>query len=319
VLTDRNDSRSVLIAFDDSESGKDALALGRVLAEVLDAKPIAVTVIRFPTYLEGIADHSAVLEESAGDRMRAAADNLKALEPDVRGLLDESPGRALHDLIEAEKPILAVVGPTHRGPIGHLAPGTTAAALVHGAPCAVAVAPSGYRDRSETHLLSIGVAVDHGDEAHCALEAAVGLARRLHAKLTLLTVAEPLSFPYGSAYSTLSAGAYAAAIRDAHERTLDQAAESVPYGVPFERLQLEGPVAPSLAEAGEELDLLVMGSRGYGPVRRVLLGSVSAPVIEQARCPVLIVSREAGANPLRFPELAGGAFMRERETSELSQ
>lgn len=318
-MTDNDERRSIVIAFDDSESGEDALALGRVLAEVLDAKPIAVTVVRFPTYLKSVADLPAVLEGSAGDRMRAAADTLKALEPDVRGLLDESPGRALHELIEAERPILAVVGPTHRGPIGRLAPGTTAAALVHGAPCAVAVAPSGYRDRSAAHLLRIGVALDHGDEALCALNAGVGLACRLHAKLTLLTVSEPLSFPYGTAYSALSAGAYAAAIRNAHERALDHAAESVPDELPFERRRLEGPAASSLVEAGQGLDLLVMGSRSYGPLRRVLLGSVSAPVIEHARCPVLVVSRQAGANPLRFPELAGGAVTSERETSEVPQ
>ncbi len=304
-MSDRPDRPKIVIAFDETPSGDDALALGQVLAEILNAKPIAVTVVRFPTYLRSVADLPAVLEGAAGDRMRAAADKLSALEPDVRGLLDESPGRALHELIETEKPVLAVVGPTHRGPVGHVVPGSTAAALVHGAPCAVAVAPPGYRDRSGTHLLRIGVALDHGDEALWALNAGVGLARRLHAKLTLFTVATPLSFPYGAAYSALSAGAYAAAIRDAHERALDRASQAIPHGVPFERRQLEGPVAPSLADVSEDLDLLVMGSRGYGPLRRVLLGSVSAPVIEHSRCPVLVVPRHAGANPLGFQELAG--------------
>jgi nucleotide-binding universal stress UspA family protein len=52
--------------------------------------------------------------------------------------------------------------------------------------------------------------------------------------------------------------------------------------------------APSvLAAQSEELDLLVLGSRGYGPVKSVLLGSVSSQVIKDAESPVLIAPRPA--------------------------
>src|SRR6185312_2458870 len=50
-----------------------------------------------------------------------------------------------------------------------------------------------------------------------------------------------------------------------------------------------------LVEQSEKLDLLVLGSRAYGPLRHVLLGSVSAPVMREARCPVLVVPR--GSQP----------------------
>jgi nucleotide-binding universal stress UspA family protein len=49
-----------------------------------------------------------------------------------------------------------------------------------------------------------------------------------------------------------------------------------------------------LAERSRELDLLVVGSRGYGPVRQVLIGGVSAELMRRAACPVLIVPRSAG-------------------------
>jgi hypothetical protein len=41
----------------------------------------------------------------------------------------------------------------------------------------------------------------------------------------------------------------------------------------------------------DNLDLLVCGSRGYGPVRAVLLGSVSREVISAALCPVIVLPR----------------------------
>jgi nucleotide-binding universal stress UspA family protein len=53
---------------------------------------------------------------------------------------------------------------------------------------------------------------------------------------------------------------------------------------------LEDP-AQTLIAASETLDLLVCGSRGYGPVRAVLLGGVSRRVAAEAHCPVIVLPR----------------------------
>ena len=52
---------------------------------------------------------------------------------------------------------------------------------------------------------------------------------------------------------------------------------------------LVGDPARELARESEVSDLLVIGSRSYGPSPAVLLGGVSGPLIETAACPVLIV------------------------------
>ena len=49
--------------------------------------------------------------------------------------------------------------------------------------------------------------------------------------------------------------------------------------------------ADELVERSRELDLLVVGSRGYGPVRHALLGSVTQKLMKAAACPVLVVPR----------------------------
>jgi len=51
------------------------------------------------------------------------------------------------------------------------------------------------------------------------------------------------------------------------------------------------PVEKLLAQAAEGMDLLVLGSRGFGPVLRLLIGSVAGEVIRDAPCPVLVMPR----------------------------
>jgi nucleotide-binding universal stress UspA family protein len=48
-----------------------------------------------------------------------------------------------------------------------------------------------------------------------------------------------------------------------------------------------------LAQAEQGIDLMVIGSRGYGPVKAALLGGVSARVVTEAPCPVLVTPRSS--------------------------
>ncbi len=56
-----------------------------------------------------------------------------------------------------------------------------------------------------------------------------------------------------------------------------------------------GASGDAIVEQSEHVDLLVLGARGCGPLKRVLLGSVSRHVVNGARCPVLVVPLGAGA------------------------
>lgn len=52
-----------------------------------------------------------------------------------------------------------------------------------------------------------------------------------------------------------------------------------------------GGTVAALVRHSQDVDLLVLGSRSYGPLERVLLGSVSRAVVNNAHCPVLVVPR----------------------------
>ncbi len=74
--------------------------------------------------------------------------------------------------------------------------------------------------------------------------------------------------------------------------SLDRAVAAVPPGLEATGTLLAGPVADALVDLEPtEHDLLVVGSRGYGPVRRVLLGGVSSRVVRHSRLPVVVATR----------------------------
>jgi nucleotide-binding universal stress UspA family protein len=84
-----------------------------------------------------------------------------------------------------------------------------------------------------------------------------------------------------------------AAARERAREALSAAAARAADVPALELVEREGDPARELVEASRQADLLVAGSRGYGPVRRLLLGSVSTLLVRQADCPLLVLPRSA--------------------------
>ena len=201
---------------------------------------------------------------------------------------------ALEQLAADVEPVAVVVGSAHRGAIGQVLLGSTGTALLTGCPSAVAVVPRGYADRAGEHLLRVGVAIDGGAESARALERAIDLAQRLHATLTIVGVLTPTPTGYGTVAGS-ALGDLMRSQREHFAQAMEEAADRVPRNLPVTVRRLEGPPAVTLAEVSADFDVLVVGSRGYGPFRSALLGSVSRALTKQARCPLVVVPRGAGA------------------------
>jgi nucleotide-binding universal stress UspA family protein len=77
------------------------------------------------------------------------------------------------------------------------------------------------------------------------------------------------------------------AARELLDAAIDEAAPDA--AVEITRVVSEGPAAATLLAAAEDADLLVVGSRGLGGFKGMLLGSVSHQVAQRARCPVVVV------------------------------
>jgi len=129
-----------------------------------------------------------------------------------------------------------------------------------------------------------------------ALAWAVGEARRREARLLLVHVFRPPLFPVPANYGQAGPGLYRDpyAGRTAHGNTLirtaiDQAVGQMPGGMAVERQVISGRPAVELASFARGADLLVLGSRYRGRLRRLAPGSLARACARRADCPVLIV------------------------------
>ncbi len=87
-------------------------------------------------------------------------------------------------------------------------------------------------------------------------------------------------------------------IRDEFHRVQERGLSQLGEKTESEPVFKDGDPAAVLAEQAIELDLLVMGSRSYGPVRSALLGAISSAVMRTAPCPVLITPRGLAHTPV---------------------
>ncbi len=278
----------LLVAHDGRDGGRDALELARVLASAdEDASAVVVTVLvpgPLPTEYAQLDAEQATDAEPPLDEARQA---LAEIEVETRAYAGSSPAGVITNLAEGEDFDMIVIGSPHRGAIGRVVLGSVAESLLSGAPVDVAVAPAGYAQAGHDPPQEIVVGYDGAPEAQVALERAEAVARHSNAKLKLVTVVTP-----PVAAPVMVPGAYAPESPPEPDRVMSEGLNSVDRTLAAETVRLDGDPATQLLRTCEEgADLLVVGSRGYGPLARVLLGSVSRRVIHRAPCPVLVVRR----------------------------
>ncbi len=301
----------IVVGYDGREESRDALALARLLAPGMAAEVLLVSIlVHAPLEIEA-PTYEASLRE---DTERFAAEIREQVGDDpvrVLALPAASAAKTLHDVAERESAALIVLGSTHRGPLGRVLPGSVGERLLAAGPCAVAVAPRGFAAQDDRGARIVGVGWTDTPESRQALDFAVSLVERVASSIRLVSVVGPVSRVAlatpnaAAAWASLEYGfekVEEAAIEE-RERALAAALESLPAGVDTTGDVLRGDPASRLIDVSADLDLLVLGSRGYGPLRRVLLGSVSAPVMRAAGCPVIVVPR-AGS----LPEVEGGGL-----------
>ena len=287
--------QTILIGYDEPERGGEAIALAETLRDphtgtllltsVYAPAPLPLGGFVAPQDIEEMREQTEELLLVARDAL-SGRDRVK-----IRAIPSDSPARVLSEVAEAEQADLIVIGSSRRSKLGRLLPGTTAERLLHDAPCPVVVAPRGY---SGGDIRRIGVAYDGSPEADAALRAAESLALELPAALTVYCVVEPTSPSAGMIAAGTGAEWRSKAATERAQHLLQGVVDDAPQGLKPEWLLLHGvPAAEIAGRAYGVVDLLFVGSRGYGPLRRTLLGNVSGALVREAGCPVVVAPRSA--------------------------
>jgi len=283
----------VLVGVDGRQGGRDAIALARRLAD-----PGATLT------LANVCERMYVPARTGPGENREAAERMLAAEApsseagaELVVVESTSPARGLHELAEDSDTDLLVLGSCHRGALGRATLGDDTRAGVNGAPCAVAVAPHGYAAVTRP-LASIGVAYNGTPESERALAAARELAARTSARITALRIVTPPSYLYTGILPP--AGVGTDELVDAAEAQMD-ALEGIETEARY------GAIDPDLEQFSKEVDLLALGSRGYGPAMRLIEGSTSRYLLRHSRAPLLVLPRGARSPTPDSPEAAAAS------------
>jgi nucleotide-binding universal stress UspA family protein len=143
------------------------------------------------------------------------------------------------------------------------------------------------------------VAIDGSEHSRRALREAIDQAQLGRAHLTILTVApRPTTLLMGGPVTPpIDVRSIDEAVRNEHQKLLEDAVAQVPDEVSVVKVLAEGHAARGILDQAEkgDCDLIVVGSRGRGEMSSMLLGSVSREVLHRSRAPVLVVPGEGEA------------------------
>jgi nucleotide-binding universal stress UspA family protein len=279
----------IVVGADESEAG---VAAARWALEEGALRGVPVTVVRawagpmaggYSTGMPMVTELEAfrhAAEELAREVLRTVggpAGESPALPVAVHGGASEVLTRASED---AE---LVVVGIRSAGALSRGILGSVSASVLHHAHCPVVVVPEPREEPPTPRRVVVGV--DHSASSMRALGWAAQEAERRSWPLVPVLVREPAGLGWRRSGEPVDL-----ALLEASERAaLTAAAQQHRPGVTVEPEILSGHAARTLLDFTHPGDLVVLGARGRGGFRSLLLGSTSTAVAQHAHCPVVVI------------------------------
>ena len=274
--------KSVLVGVDFRQSGRDAIALARTLTDPQGSMTLVhVYPGRFmPTH--AVTPERLDEERARGERRLETERSEMGVEAELVLTQGPTPGQGLHEQAEQRAADLLVLGSCHRGTVGRAMLGDDTRGALNGAPCAIAIAPTGYAEQPQ-RLAKIGVGYNGSPESKVALQAAKDLAASTGAEIVAFHLVTLPAYAYGAVGAAVLAN-LDVAVEEAEKEVhaLEGVEGRAQYGL-----------ASDLADLAADVDLMVVGSRGYGPWGRLVHGSTSNRLARHIRAPLLVVPRGA--------------------------
>jgi len=284
--------KKIVAGVDGRPGGADAAALAAALAgpqtDVLLAGVYRDPLLPLPLTFGRDGEPREATERMVGEVRDAHAPRAR-----TTAVCDSFPARALRHLAEREHADLLVLGSTHRARGGEAAIGRRARQVLHDAPCPVALAARDFA-QEPGRPRRVVVGFDGSPEARAALELAATLADGDGSRIVVVAVADDrlptVIMPTGVLVEMGEWEKIVDERRARAERMLSRAAGDA-------RRVLVGDPAEELASAAAGADLLVIGSRRWGALARVAVGSTGETLLRHAPCSMLMVPRPADVEP----------------------
>jgi len=280
----------IVMASDFSNLSKTAAAFALELAPpgTLDAHLVTVDETKksaegkLKSKLDGVA---AELREHWAHVTEGASSSTGTLRITQEVLYDRRPSTAiLSYAADADADLITTGTRGHRG-VRRAFLGSVASELIRESPCPVLTVREveGTKPEAAKH---IAVPVDFSDPSKAAVRYAADLADRLGATLTLVYVMEKEGENAGYGFKPSVFGTAAGYKRA--RKDLRGLAEGLPVEAAVK--VLDGKPADALLSYADakDINLIVMSTRGYSGVKRLLEGSVAEDIITRAACPVLV-------------------------------
>jgi nucleotide-binding universal stress UspA family protein len=296
VMKEAQDRGRIVVGIDGSVGGQHALhwAVQEARARHLDIDVVHAWSPPLSIYPVDLATDAAAYRAAGTDVLARALASVDDLGCDGHITSHLAEDNAASALIEASAGAeLLVVGSRGRGGFTGLFLGSVSRTCLHLASVPTVVVPPEWQQRTTR---SVVVGVDGSDPSRAALAWALAEAAAHEASLRIVNVYDLA--PYISTPGT--AVAPDSELIDKSSRALleEMAADPWESGVEFDVMAASGPTAKTLLGVASGEDLLVVGSRGLGGLRRLLLGSVSEYCVYHSSCPVAVVrpSETSGAD-----------------------
>lgn len=273
----------VIVGVDDRGGGRDGIPLAKTLMARSGRLTLAYVLTSDPLFYRGASAAVAEAERTEATKLLEPARKRAGIEAELRCEWWPSVGRGLHEIADELSGDLVVVGSSSRGVLGRVLIGDDTHASLNGARCAVAIAPAGYGDDSGP-IRDVGVGYDGSPESEAALEVARAIAREQGARLS---ACQAVSIP------TTALGPGPLPLSENIDRLVGEAQERLDVFEGVDARAVYGSPAEALAVYTDRVDLLIVGSRGYGPVGRLVHGSTGSRLARSARCPLLVLPRSA--------------------------
>ena len=286
---------TIVVGFDGSQGSRNALVWAAHHAQRRGARLRIITCTELPAMYTMSGVPAIPATSSFEDLVRHGLDlngtaiaHAESLDLGITVVGEAMVGSPIVDLTEQMEPgdELVVAATSQPGVLTDVL-GSVASGVAHRAKGPVIVVHGTVS--SDAPIGTIVVGIDGSPPSAAAMEWAFAEARRCGATVQLV---HGWHYPYVDAHAELGRDEMRDALREdataAMNRVVTSLAESDRALVVATKV-VEGQPAEVVVEASKQADLVVVGSRGRGGFRALLLGSVSRPVLQHSLCPVAVI------------------------------